>query len=383
MQRTGLSVLRTVLAILAAAVLVMGAGLMAWPIPSPTTPDTTTATPGGVGEARPVGDTWPPPSTGVFRSGVAPERSSVAAPATAVSWFEATSRRQVDSPFRAEATPDSPPFVARLPSPTAETAPDGLPVSALRCSYDGGTSTCGDCRTDGDCPVGQGCVANRRTRRMECMSSECEEDSHCFPGLVCRAVSAGTTGPAVIRRCVPEGLRREGEHCDTLPISPTGSCREGLVCLAGICGVRCRADDPSSCPAGYSCEDSLNGPGCYPDCRKLGCPEGQRCKTFGSGRSQCLATVHGDCPESPCGEGERCNMFLMRGHGVFWCARVCNPLLADSCPTGQVCGMGSATVSTCYRKCDPMDLDSCGEGWSCTSVSEDMRLRGCMPRAGR
>ena len=72
-------------------------------------------------------------------------------------------------------------------------------------------------------------------------------------------------------------------------------------------------------------------------------------------------------------------MRLSRDRGVFWCARVCNPLRADSCPAGQVCGMGSATVSTCYRKCDPGDPDSCGEGWDCTSVSEDLALWGCKP----
>lgn len=225
-------------------------------------------------------------------------------------------------------------------------------------------------------------MANRQTRRFECMSSECEEDMHCFPGFVCGQVNAGATGASIIRRCVPVGLRQRGEHCDTLPISPAGSCQEGLVCLGGICGVPCRVEDPSSCPTGYSCEDSPNGAGCYPDCRQLGCPDGQRCKLFGDGDAQCLASVRGECPESPCAQGERCNSRAFRGHGVFWCARPCNPLRADSCPAGQVCGMGSATVSTCYRQCDPREPDSCGEGWRCASVSEDMRQWGCYPAAG-
>lgn len=293
--------------------------------------------------------------------------------------LEAIDRLQADPPVQAQASSQSPPFVSRPPTPSRELAPDGIPVSGLRCTHDGGALDCGGCRTDGDCPAGQGCVANRRTRRMECMASECEADVHCFPGSVCRRVNTGTTGSAIIRRCVPEGERREGEHCDTVPISPAGSCREGLVCLAGICGIPCQEDDPSSCPGGYSCRDSRNGAGCYPDCRKLGCPEGQRCKLFADGEAQCLVSVRGDCPESPCGEGERCNMRLDRGHGVFWCARVCNPLMADSCPSGHVCGMGSATVSTCYRACEPMDLDACGEGWTCASVSEDMRQWGCRP----
>lgn len=356
---------------------------MAWSLAATTEPSATMVSPESRRRAQRIDNAPLPPSAGVFGSSAARELSSSAASAAATSsWLEVTRRRQVDSPPHAEPRRESASFVSRLPTPSEEIAPDGLPVSGLRCTYAGGAFDCGGCRTDGDCPAGQGCVANRQTRRMECMSSECEEDMHCFPGFVCRAVTTGTTGPQVIRRCVPEGQRREGEHCDAEPLSPLGSCGEGLVCLAGVCGVRCRVEDPASCPAGYSCEESLNGPGCYPDCRKLGCPEGQRCKDLGGGEFQCLASVRGDCPESPCGEGERCNSRFPRGHGVFWCARVCNPMRADSCHEGELCGMGSATVSTCYRKCDPMDLGSCGEGWTCTSVSEDMRQWGCMPSGG-
>jgi hypothetical protein len=210
------------------------------------------------------------------------------------------------------------------------------------------------------------------------MASECDEDVHCFPGSVCRAVTTGATG-VVVRRCTPEGERGEGEPCDFGYVSPGGACREGLVCLSGTCGVRCRLDEPLSCPDGHSCEDSLDGPACHADCRKLGCPRGERCKRLGDSEYRCLARIQGDCPETPCGPGERCNAEVIRAHGVFWCARICNPLLADSCPGGQICGMGSATVSTCFSRCDPLDLDSCGKGWRCTTVSEDLKQWGCMP----
>jgi hypothetical protein len=72
-------------------------------------------------------------------------------------------------------------------------------------------------------------------------------------------------------------------------------------------------------------------------------------------------------------------MRLSQGRGVFWCAALCNPLRADSCPAGQVCGMGSATHSTCYTRCDPMEPDACGEGLRCTTVTEDMTQWGCSP----
>lgn len=270
-----------------------------------------------------------------------------------------------------------------LPPPEEERSPsDGLPATGMRCSVDGDGFKCGACRTDSDCPAGSGCVANRETRRFECLESECEEDAHCFPGLVCRPVTTGATGP-VIRRCVASGARREGESCDGLYISPAGACQEGLTCHRGTCSRPCRLGEPTSCPEGFSCEEGTNGPACFPDCRARGCPSGQQCKRLGDTDYQCLSEVKGECPEKPCGTGERCNLRLSRGRGVFWCAALCDPLRADSCPANQVCGMGSATASTCYRRCDPMAPDACGPGWQCTTVTEDMTQWGCSPVASQ
>jgi hypothetical protein len=265
-----------------------------------------------------------------------------------------------------------------LPATKAERSADGLPISGMLCSVDGGVLQCGACRSDSDCPAGEGCVANRQTRRFECLPSECEEDSHCFPGLACRAVTTGTTGP-LIRRCVPEGVRREGETCDILFTSQSGACREGLLCHRGTCSRPCVREDAASCPKGHVCEDGLNGPACFPDCRVSGCATGQQCKQLSDLDYQCLSAVKGDCPESACSAGERCNMRVLRGRGVFWCAALCSPLQADSCPEGQVCGRGSPTISTCFRRCEPGKPNACGEGWQCTTINEEMSLWGCEP----
>jgi hypothetical protein len=284
--------------------------------------------------------------------------------------------QDISAPWTSE--PQSAPV--SLPPTNQEIAADGLPASGMRCSSDGGVVRCGDCWIDSDCPAGRGCVANRETRRFECLESECEEDVHCFPGFVCRRAAGGGTGP-IIRRCIPVGERREGEPCDTLFVSTAGACQEGLICHRGVCSIPCRLGDAASCPQDYVCEEGSNGVACFPDCRVRGCPGGQRYKRLNGEDFECLEQVQGECPEKPCAEGERCNMRVSRGRGVFWCARLCNPLLPDSCPADQICGVGGGSASTCFRRCDPMDLDSCGEAAQCATVSEDMTQWGCTPTA--
>lgn len=262
-----------------------------------------------------------------------------------------------------------------------ELGEDGLPIAAMDCTTEGDALRCGECTTDADCPLGQGCAANRKTRRFECMASECEVDVHCFPGHVCRAVTEGSTGAAPVRRCVPVGLRAEGEPCDLEPLSPTGSCQEGLHCVSSQCARPCQPQQPWSCPQGYTCKAGLGSHGCVPDCRQWGCPQGQRCKALEDGHYQCLVAVVGECPEVPCAEGEYCNMDMARGRAAFWCARVCSPLQPSSCPPGEVCGVGKGSISICYPRCDPHNLDSCGPQHVCRTISEDLSLWGCALRA--
>jgi hypothetical protein len=270
---------------------------------------------------------------------------------------------------------------AKLLPANWEFAEDGLPVTAMDCTEEGDKLRCGECTTNADCPLGQGCAANRKTRRMECMASECEVDVHCFPGQVCRAVNAGDARSAPVRRCVPVGLREEGEPCDLEPLSVTASCQEGLNCVFSQCARPCQPRQPWSCPKGYICKAGLGSHGCVPDCRELGCPAGQRCKALEDGHYQCLVAVVGECPEVPCTEGERCNMDLSRGRAAFWCARVCNPLKPASCGPGEVCGRAEGHIHTCYQRCGSQDLDSCGPEQVCRTVSKDLSLWGCAPRA--
>ena len=356
-----------------AGVLVLGFFVLASPALDERPPEQLTENP----EHPPP---WTPPSLtrALWAGGAAPHMTAAAHGVQRPATSERASRSSHFAASLAAPARSAPPS-SPLPLKPADPSPDGLPASSMRCTVDSsGALNCGECRVDGDCPSGQGCAANRLTRRNECMASDCEEDTHCFPGSACRALTNGASG-FVVRRCMPEGLRAKGEACDLGYVSAEGSCQEGLVCLLGRCSTRCLSGKLQSCPSGYTCEDSLEGPACHANCQTLGCPEGQRCKQLNDSDYKCLATVRGECPETPCGEGERCNLRSFRSQGVFWCAQRCQPILGNSCPEGQVCGMGSATESTCFRACDPQRTDSCAEGWECATVSEDLTQWGCIP----
>ncbi len=253
------------------------------------------------------------------------------------------------------------------------------PASQMDCSFDGGSFVCGSCQTDGDCPAGQGCIANRETRRFECLPSECEEDFHCHPGSVCRVAAGSPPGP-LVRRCVPSGSRGIGERCELLPSTPANACQEELICINESCAPRCNPDAPGSCPEGYTCGSSRNGPGCVPDCRRLGCESGLECVQTKEDNYQCLRLVVDECSDrKPCQDGQHCMVKWTQGRGGRFCASSCQSWKPTSCAEGYVCGRGGPTLSSCYRQCDPQDLSTCAEGWLCSTVSEDLQTWGCVP----
>jgi hypothetical protein len=258
------------------------------------------------------------------------------------------------------------------------------PSDAMNCRFDGGVFDCGSCRTSSDCPSRHACTVNRATRRFECLPDECEEDNHCFPGSVCRVVSGSPPGP-VVRRCLPTGPREMGDRCDANPAAPEHACKEGLLCIDQFCATPCSLNEPRSCPEGYSCGESLNGPGCVPDCRKLGCSSGQDCvrifkSSYQKDTYQCMRLVVDECgDDKPCTDGKNCLTDGYKGRGGRFCASACQPWKVDSCSEGHVCGRGGPTGSSCYRKCNPQDLSTCPTGWLCKTVSEDLQSWGCRP----
>lgn len=252
------------------------------------------------------------------------------------------------------------------------------PASLMDCTFDGGFS-CGSCRNSSDCPEGQGCIMDYKKGLFECRPSECEEDSHCFPGSVCRVVAGGPPGPS-IRACVLTGQRTEGAPCSRLPPTSADACQEGLLCLEKVCARPCALGASGACPAGHVCQDSPDGPGCIPDCRKLGCSSDQTCVQVRQDIFQCVRLVMDECDEGrPCPSGQNCLVDWRMGRGGRFCASPCESWRSGSCPEGFVCGRGGPTLSSCYRACNPQDLSTCPAGWLCKTVTEDMQKWGCRP----
>lgn len=254
------------------------------------------------------------------------------------------------------------------------------PGELLDCSLaDGGAFRCGECATDGDCPEGQGCVIDYKEGAFQCAASDCEDDSQCSAGFVCRVAAGEVPGP-VIRRCLQTGVRRAGEPCSRLPASRAEACEEDLYCVNHRCGVPCAPGAPGACPEGHTCEESSSGTACLPDCRKRGCSEGEQCAPLNGGGFQCLDLIVDECSDAkPCSEGKNCIVRGRAGRAGRFCASACDSWRAESCATGQVCGLGGPTGSACYSSCDPQDLRSCPMGWLCTTVSEDLQRWGCLP----
>src|SRR6185369_3015285 len=102
-------------------------------------------------------------------------------------------------------------------------------------------------------------------RKGFCGGSTCQADFQCGEYWMCQTVHTLGDG-ALIRTCVPPGLRREGEACVRTLGRDEETCASGLRCNKGWCGRSCQADEPTSCPQGFFCREGLNGPSCLPTC---------------------------------------------------------------------------------------------------------------------
>jgi hypothetical protein len=209
------------------------------------------------------------------------------------------------------------------------------------------------CLRNEDCEPPLACVLDRRIDNRQCLASECETDLQCQPGFVCRAIR--DRGP-LVRLCVAEGTKKEGERCLAFPGLRKEGCQTGLLCNDGYCGRPCRLTDPLSCPTGYACRDDINGPSCVPSCVQNDCSQGKQCVRLDKEISVCATVVGDNCDTVPCPSGQECRREPQgwKGSVIMWCAIPCREGTA-SCPAGSVCFEGE-----CRHPCTFGQPETCG-----------------------
>lgn len=218
-----------------------------------------------------------------------------------------------------------------------------------------------DCVRPADCEAPLSCLSNTRARRTYCTDSACETEAQCPERFACVALRTVGDSP-LVRFCVPEGLRKEGESCIAIPETQADACAPGLRCADGWCGRPCQLDVPASCPAGFYCADFPPGPTCRPTCEGRTCPAGQQCMHDDGGASVCAVVYGSNCQRVPCAEGKRClSFFATKTQVAVWleCSPACDDELPP-CPAGQICTQGS-----CLKPCDPNGPNVCDEGFRC------------------
>ncbi len=260
-----------------------------------------------------------------------------------------------------EAVDAMPATASRTPQKPAS-APE-RPLTAMDCSWEDDALSCGDCRSDGDCPEGMGCVPDLTTHRTECRASECVEAADCPQGERCAPLNDGTE--TRVRACAPAGAVELNEPCMQSVHSATTSCGPDLVCSRGACRHDCH-EDPSRCPQGTTCLEGDSGWACdVVECAGVQCPEGATC-------SQGFCIKGEDCSQTGCTEGQEC---IVSGGDQNWrsaCMESCGGFFGHQCKDG-VCG----SSGVCHRTCDPREADACEKGWICSTVDEERLVWGC------
>jgi hypothetical protein len=229
------------------------------------------------------------------------------------------------------------------------------------------------CRTDTDCEPPLGCLNIDGGGNSLCVASECLTSQQCPEGFSCRILQSRGDGP-LVRFCVPQGDVPEGTLCVEAPANRQGSCLPGLIC-AGWCGRPCKMDDPSTCPLGSFCADSINGPSCLPSCTEDSCSSGQQCIRFADTISACAEVAGVNCQSSPCPAGRKCTFTYSPGRNrvEMECVTPCDEQ-APSCPAGELCFWGA-----CRRRCDPKGSAACEPGDRCVDLPVE-QISLCHPR---
>jgi hypothetical protein len=223
------------------------------------------------------------------------------------------------------------------------------------------------CQNDADCELPLSCFIDLRDGRRSCRDSRCVTDADCSPDFTCQSMLS-LSRTAVLRTCIPVGVRKAGEECDAMPSHSEEACERGLRCER-YCGSPCQPNQPESCADGFFCKDSLAGALCWPSCRERGCPEGQHCIDRGDSASLCARVEGPDCLQSPCPGEQRCAVMTKASRPqVAWtkCSIDCGAGKPD-CPEGMLCFLGRF----CVQPCESQEPNTCPPGQSCRVLFPD------------
>jgi hypothetical protein len=229
------------------------------------------------------------------------------------------------------------------------------------------------CNRDSDCSTDEACLWDSSALRNRCLSSNCARDTDCRNPSRCLVVqSVGGLGRS-LRRCVPPGLRKDGEQCDQLGTNPGDGCQPGLVCSHRQCTKPCESSN--RCPDHRVCYvDDLNGPTCSATCDDKMCPEGQHCVTVGH-NAICADSFGVDCNKTGCPGGGECVSVLdeTSGQAFFECRSACRN--DGDCEAGYVCTDRGGPKGQCLRSCETNE--DCGQYGLCVTARAGASVKGC------
>jgi hypothetical protein len=232
------------------------------------------------------------------------------------------------------------------------------------CFPSGGSATCQACSSALPCAGGARCLGGL------CRAS-CNPAS---PGSCPACLSTVTGG---ICACGATEMSDADQACSSEG-TMLAICRNGLSCISNFCRRRCTIADPTSCPAGTTCQLSDGQQVCIPGSAGMqcsACGPGGQCQAgliCYSNRCYppCTTTLTNQCatcvqvePDPPQGSGA----------GVCACPdQVVGPGASCLLPNITSCQPGTRCISgRCQGRCDPMNPQTCPNGHVCVPLDND------------
>ncbi|MEQ8461446.1 MAG: hypothetical protein RIB77_44605 [Sandaracinaceae bacterium] len=239
---------------------------------------------------------------------------------------------------------------------------------------------------DTSCPAGQiacgGRCVDPNTDRVFCGASmDCagaNAGAMCSAGEVCAAGTCATSCPSgqvdCAGRCVDPSTDPTycGASADCAGMNAGDTCTAGEVCAAGVCSASCPSGQVA---CGGRCVDPSTDPvycGASADCAGMNAGD-----TCASGEVCGMGTCTVSCPSGQLACGGRC---VDPDTDPVYCGAAgdCAGVNAgDTCASGEVCGMGTCSLScpsgqiACGGRCVDPDTDRafCGASGTCAGMS--------------